>query len=267
LRLVLHIGAHRTGSTLVEQMLSSASDDGAGLAVWSPRHMRALPGFSRVHAHVDTRGEPLSANSAKVLGTVRAQVTDAMATLDADALLISEENMLGTMGTNFRTGRFYPSVGARLSAFAAVLPAPVRVGLGIRGYAQVWNSAYGYVARRGKPLPGRAQARDALLARPRGWTAVVDAVRRVWPETEIMVWRQEDLGDHAGSIAEALMDLDPGAMSASLGRVNSSTEKGQVVDLFSDADHDALAARYTRHVRRLMQDGAGVRWAHLPEAA
>ncbi|MEL7115333.1 MAG: hypothetical protein AAGP08_07030, partial [Pseudomonadota bacterium] len=196
MRLILHIGAHRCGSTLIERMLSGAA--APGLRVWAPRDVREIKTFAGVAQMFDRDGTLKDADAVTAL---RDDLAARLAGLEADGvqtLVISEENLLGSMVQNFNRGCLYPMARSRLAAYAAVMPvAPARIALAIREYGAVWNSAYGYAGRRNKGLRSATAVAADAVAKTRGWTEVLSAVVEVWPEAEIMLWRQEDLDANA----------------------------------------------------------------------
>ncbi|MEL6689917.1 MAG: hypothetical protein AAFP28_06315 [Pseudomonadota bacterium] len=268
MRLILHIGAHRTASTLIERMLSAlaTAQPDLGLAVWKPADMRAIPGFKAAPGLLNRAGAPHSPEAAESFDAVRENVAarlDAAERAGVKTLLISEENICGGMRTNFKRGRFYPAIGPRLLAFARVLGrTPARVALGLREYGAVWNSAYGYLDRAENTLPAPGEAAQILMDRPRGWPALVAAMREAWASSDLMVWRQEDLGAQAA--AAALCDVDPALLIDPERQVNATgSAGGRTTELFSPAERRKLARRYERHVSTLLED-PNLSWAVRP---
>lgn len=181
---ILHIGAHRTGTTAMQQMLLANRDrlQAAGVRVLvHERIERQVPGFAQVPA----RGDWAAARRA--FERVAAGAQD---------VLISEENMIGDMGWNIRSGTFYWRARKRLSAWAAFLPEPPRrVGLGIRSYESYWISAhaqelsYRNVSKSG--VVRFVEKRAGMAAATRGWGDLVADVRAAFPGAEILVWPVE----------------------------------------------------------------------------
>ncbi|MEM1373000.1 MAG: hypothetical protein AAGF78_01320 [Pseudomonadota bacterium] len=268
MRLILHIGAHRTGSTLIERMLSTLALARPELAlrVWKPGYLRAIPQFKTAPGLFASDGTPKSKEAAGHLSALRADMGARLAAAEGDGvttLLISEENICGGMWGNFRKGRFYPGVAPRLRAFAEVFGrVPARVALGIREYGAAWNSAYGYLDRADNDLPPKADVAKILSARPRGWPALVSAMREAWPASETMLWRQEDLG--AVDVAAQLCDLDPALLDDPGRPVNATgSAGGTLTEIFTPAERKRLARRYDTHVAALLSDPA-LRWAVRP---
>lgn len=182
--LILHIGAHRTGTTAMQDMLVANRAVLAAAGVRALVHAgieKAVPGFGRVvnrEGWEETRAGYLQA------------------TRGAGKLLISEENMIGDMGWNIRSASFYWRAKKRLKAYRDFFgEAPKRIGIGIRGYASYWVSAhaleltYRDVSRGG--VVRFADQRDRLAITERGWLDLVADARAVFPEAEILVWPVE----------------------------------------------------------------------------
>ena len=57
---ILHIGAHRTGSTAIQKALWAASraEPAAPFAYWGPNRLRKIEGFPEVPKDCDTNGDP-----------------------------------------------------------------------------------------------------------------------------------------------------------------------------------------------------------------
>ena len=176
-------------------------------------------------------------------------------------LILSEENFMGAMGNNFRTGRFYPDVTRRLAAFDSLLPmSPTRVALGVRDYGSVWTSAFHYMPQVGKKAPPTEQARDALMNNRRGWGDIVEDVGSVWPDTPFLMWQQEHLKDDLATICAAITGLSPDQITVPSGRINARKQSTLRPDLFSNEDRENLSHRYERHIRH-MKEAEVAHWA------
>lgn len=268
MRLILHIGAHRTGSTLIERMLSAlaAARPELALRVWKPSYLRAIPDFKTAPGLFASDGRPKSPDANARLLDLQADMDDRLKEAEragVQTLLISEENICGGMWGNFRKRRFYPGVGPRLRAFATVFGRmPARVALGLREYGAAWNSAYGYLNRAENDLPPRAEVAAIISSRSRGWPALVSAMGDAWPGSDIMLWRQEDLG--AVEVASHLCDLDPALLTDPGTSVNATGSSGGTpTELFTKAERRKLARRYDAHIAGMLADPS-LSWAVRP---
>ncbi|WP_300519099.1 hypothetical protein [Aliiroseovarius sp.] len=210
--LVLHIGAHRTATTAMQDMLVAARPALSAARVTALVHeeLGAVEGFSTVPVRE---------------GWDKTRAAFDRATRGAETVLISEENLIGDMGWNIRSGQFYPNARRRLSAYRDFLgQAPLRIGLGIRGYADYWISAhaqelsYCHVGREG--VVRFAEARAQLMAVNRGWRDLVRDLRVVFPESELVIWPLEhrialpDLARRLLGLADLALPNPPAGVNA-----------------------------------------------------
>jgi hypothetical protein len=162
--LVLHIGAHRTGTTSLQQFLRRNATllEKAGIQLSYP---------------------PYSRNQA-LFGL---QLTRSRA-------VVSEENILGTMEENILTGRLYPSVTKNLGKHNRLLKQADKVFVSVRSYDQWWTSVIAFCASKGFALPDRAHI-DMIAKLTRTWNDVVDDIVAAAPQAEIIVrefeWKRD----------------------------------------------------------------------------
>jgi hypothetical protein len=214
--LILHLGAHRTGSTAFQQMLTAgrAALEQAGARALVPVDLRQIAGFATIG-----RG----AGGASVKRDLDARSTG------ADRLLISDENLIGDMGWNIRAGTFYRRASEKLAAVRDVFGnPPKRIGLGIRAYADYWVSAHAYeLSYRAQAQIRFADCRAGLVAARRGWRDLVDDVRTVFPDAEILVWPVEARVP-LPVLARRLLDLDDLALDLPPQGVNAAPVPGLI---------------------------------------
>lgn len=198
----LHLGAHRTGTTAFQAFLGAnrAQLAAAGVAVWLPEDLR--------------RG-PLAALSARP-GLRRSVIEDRRlewrldAALDrlvaqgARRLVLSEENLIGTMASCHAAGLPYPEVWGRLRRLDGLFGGRVRrVALGCRDPAEWWASTLAFRLPRGGPVPD-AGLLARLAAQPRGWAAVLADIAAALPGRPMAAW---DFGWAAGRPDRVLVAL------------------------------------------------------------
>ncbi|GKY88343.1 hypothetical protein [Sinisalibacter aestuarii] len=182
--LLLHIGAHRTGTTAMQDMLAAnrAVLEAAGISALVHADLeREVRGFARIPRREGWDG-------------IRARL-DA-ATEGAAQVLISDENMIGDMGWNIRSGSFYWRAKKKLEAYRDFFAAdPRRIGLGIRSYESYWISAHAIeLTYRDVTKDGVVrfdEARAGMAGALRGWRDLVADIRAVFPASEILVWPVE----------------------------------------------------------------------------
>lgn len=181
---ILHIGAHRCATTSFQHYLRLNSDRLAeqGLGFWGPRRTRSglfrgiLPGSNAATGrNLRRRG----------VGRVQLQLTRS-AGMGVRTLLVSDENMLGSMRENLRLGELYCGAGERLARYGEAFGGRIRhVVLNIRSLDAYWSSALGYGLTRGRGMPGPARL-GRLAAGPRSWRDVMTDVACALPDA--MLW-------------------------------------------------------------------------------
>ena len=291
---VLHLGAHRTGTTALQQACSRNAGRlaRAGQAFWGPKvtRERGLDSFFTIagRAASDDR-------AAREMHRIREAVRQDIRELQERGvrrLLVSEENLPGSMVGNLRGRALYPKARARVAAIRELFPRPPgAVYFSIRSYADYWASAYAFAALR-NDLPAFGDLREDLAASRRGWRDVLADLRAALPESPVFVWVHERapqvlpgvlarmLGPVAGRmrLPEGLSNASPSAEALARGlrlrkecpglsgrelRERLEAEEGPDSPPFAPFSPDqqaALEARFAAEVRAL-EDGAlaGVR--------
>jgi len=162
--MVLHLGAHRTGTTSLQAYLRANSDllAARGVECFTPRELRA-------DEDVRYYGMP--------------------------RCIVSEENIIGSMRNNMARGTLYSDVGDRLLRHPALLEQTTTIVLSIRDLADWWRSAIlftVYHARRPIKVPTPTDMLRIAM-RPRGWMQVAEDIHRAAPHARLVVrdfgWR------------------------------------------------------------------------------
>ncbi len=183
--ILIHLGAHRTGTTLFQNYLlqnrENARDKGYDLFGIDRTRDGMLDGlFRRVDDHsMETRRR--AEVSAKNL---HACFTDAR--LQGRKVLLSEENILGTMEENLRECAAYPNISVRLARFEEPFSLVSRFYLSIRDTCTWWTSCISFLTMYGLPYPSQATV-DRIASSERGWQHVIRDIRRTYPETPITI--------------------------------------------------------------------------------
>lgn len=212
LETVFHLGAHRTGTTALQNFLARRRGElgQAGLAFWGPAEMRAAH-----HSKVAGAYLRLGPAAWPVIEAHKARLGATLEVLHQEGctrLIISEENIIGSMPGNLADCALYPRAGARLAAHAALFPAaPVHLFIALREYAGYWASAHGF-SRLQRPTAPLDTGR--LLAAPRGWVEVVADLRAALPTARLTIWRH----DQRGGLRRALAGLLGAELAATLGQ-------------------------------------------------
>lgn len=188
MEICLHLGAHRTGTTSLQRYMklnqTALSDD--GVATWGPRRTRAglMDGLLQNPDRLSARQMKLAR---RAMGLMRIE-QKRLRQKGYGHLVISEENLIGTMNVNLSSLRLYPQAYPRLSRAAPAFKGQkLRVGLAIRSYDAHWTSQMAFRIKAGDRLPD-IEALDRIATQPRRWRHVIDDIARSLPGAEIIVW-------------------------------------------------------------------------------
>lgn len=206
-KILLHLGAHRTATTTFQSGLerSAAGLADLGLAVWTPKRTRSGLLSGLIHRPEDVT-EQIERQGHRATGVIRIEL-ERLARSGMRQVLISEENVIGAARNNLRQERLYPLVDERLLRFRRAFDGhALRIGLSVRSYDTYWASCYAFAVARGHRLPGPGML-DRLVTQPRRWIDVIHDIARGLPGAEIMVWPFERF---AGRPGDVLADLTGG---------------------------------------------------------
>jgi hypothetical protein len=211
MKIVLHIGAHRTGTTSFQAYMRRhwAVLAAQGIGFWGPvRTRKGL--FTGIQP---TPGLGVDA-ARRARGRILLQL-DKAAKQGAHTLVISDENMMGSSRLNLRSQSLYPDVGERFARYAAAFDNRIdTVALSVRSLDHFWLSTAAYGVHRGHDVPGPAQL-DRIATGRRSWRDVIADVSCAAPQAAIKVLPFERfagrsdrfLGASAGVAAP--VDTDP----------------------------------------------------------
>lgn len=288
LDVTLHFGAHRTATTTFQRMIGQSRGGLAakGYAYWGPKRTRSdlfegLIGPARPALSWVNRRQP----------HVSRRVTDALDGLAADGtrqLLVSEENMVGTLRHTLSHRCLYPDAGGRARRLAGTFgPHCRQLAFGIRSYDAWWASAVAFCVARSGPVPS-AQLSAALVDQPRRWRHVITELAATFPDARICVWTHEMMSARPEVLARALLGPDlprlsgrrdwhnaaptPAALRSHLADMGQSSEgvieqTGRFMP-FNASQRRALQAQYAEDIAWLRSgaDGQAIYIDDLGEA-
>lgn len=183
---ILHIGAHRTGSTTFQAYMRANSDalDRANIAFWGPRRTRN--GLFR--GLTPNTGVPTKKTDMQKRAQGRVQLRlDQARRNNKTAVLVSDENMIGTGRMCLRSNQLYPGIGERMARFQSAFGDSVsRIVLCTRSQDRFWASAIAYAVSRGYPVPGHKKLHSIASAK-RSWRDVVSDLACAMPNADIRV--------------------------------------------------------------------------------
>lgn len=198
---ILHIGAHRTATTTFQHYLRDQRPElrDRGIGYWGPGRTRNGL-FHGIHAQGREAG-PMFRRATGRIALNLARCRDK----GCRALLVSDENMAGTVRHNLRRGALYPGIGERLARVHVAFSGQVaQVVLTIRSLDLYWTSALGYGVSRGHPVPD-ADALDRLVTAPRSWCDVIADVACAMPDARIRVLPFETLGGRPDALLSEIL--------------------------------------------------------------
>ena len=239
---ILHLGAHRTATTSLQAWMLQNEDAlaQAGIAVWGPAQTRGgrFAGLMKRPEWVSAQDERLARQSAAALRFEMDRLQEA----GFRALVISEENLLGTMPHCLEYLTLYPDAGARLRRVVAALgPHLTGLALSVRRYDTWWASVLADQHGRGRHLPHLAG--DRLVAHPRGWKRLVQVIREAGAGRPVTVWPFETMvGRNAAQMRALLGGMALPAGLYDHGRaMNAAPARPSP---FTLTERGAMAARY-----------------------
>ena len=208
--IILHLGAHRTGTTALHSYLrgNRAALARLKLALWDPEvlHRGLAAGMM---APPGTANLAQQARIARSVGRIGVR----LAQLDRDGidrLLIADPALIGSLQENLMQSRLYPGLLPRLARFGDVLgPRCSRVVLVIRSYDDYWASAIAETLPLGLPLPDEARL-ERLVTQPRRWRRVAEEIASVFPRAECLICPYETIDGRLDlMLAETLSEPFP----------------------------------------------------------
>lgn len=185
--ITLHLGAHKTGSTFIQDAF--AQNQGALAA--AGRHYIPLgpfrDGFTKLSFNRDL-SKPGAAQR-------RAQATDylmgELAAAGDRHVVLSEENLLGTPAEMVRLGQgIYPRFDQRIALISELLAGqPVEVFLAVRHQAEFARSVFTENLRLSpKDFTPVEAFRDAWLTQIPSWVPLIHSIRGAFPGAALTVW-------------------------------------------------------------------------------
>lgn len=203
--LLVHIGAHRTGTTAIQSLMQRHGNLLArnGVAFFGPKRTRSGL-FGGLIKNPDTLMGHDEALGQRSCGRIAMEM-QRLSNSGAQALVVSEENMMGTMAENLASSRFYGQVRPRLARFAPAFKGQApHVCLAVRSYDIHWASQLAFRIKAGALAPA-ADEIHALVAQQRTWRDVVVDIAHALPGARVSVWCFEDWSSRPGALIEALL--------------------------------------------------------------
>ena len=193
MKISLHLGAHRTASTVFQFYLRENAKAllGHRIGIWGPPRTR--DGLLSGVVPVSGSGESPAAQ----FHTARTRIQQALDGARAKGLthlVISDENMIGASRRNLRDCALYCDLAERMALFERAFAGRVsQMVLSIRSQESYWSSVAAFAVGRGHKLPDDA-AVDRLVAAERHWREVITDLASAMPGAVIKVLPYEIWG-------------------------------------------------------------------------
>ena len=202
----LHIGAHRCATTSFQEYLRQnvKALDARKIGFWGPHRTRngLFNGILPTPAAATGRDK-----NRRAIGRVQMHLTRSLAT-GLDHLVITDENMMGTVRENLRLGALYCGVGERMARFSQAFDGRITdVVVNLRSLETYWASALAFGVSRGHRVPSAAML-DRLVGSPRSWRDVLTDVACAVPGASIWAMPFETFGGRPEAQLGAMIGQD-----------------------------------------------------------
>lgn len=266
MRVFLHIGLHRTGTSSLQACLAEnlVPLNQAGYSFWGPPVMRSAP-FAQIVKK--TRAVRDGSDPA----TLRNQRRMIAGNLEEAAwtgrdLIVSDENISGTMAINIQKGALYERAKLRLRVFSRLFDGhDLTTLITLRSYDEFWSSCYARSAGHDR-LPPPAKATDLAMACGRGWHDVINDIRVAQKRGQVLVRAYQpgldprDVLQNLYGIPQAQLFrltnpvINQAPDDATVRRAVGETGiNGALFTLFNDQQKAALKARYDADLAKIAQ--------------
>lgn len=183
--ITLHIGAHRSATTSFQHYMRDhhATFNTDNVGFWGPKRMRGgmLDGLFPGQARPGRRNLMRRAEGRVQLNLARCR------NMGLAHLLISDENLIGTLRNCMRTKTLYPGIGERMSRVSSAFDGQIgRIVLSIRAQDLWWASGAAYTIARGHPVPTPLEL-EMISQNLRCWRDVITDLACAVPSAKIVV--------------------------------------------------------------------------------
>ena len=235
MRIILHLGAHKTATTHFQQALKRSRTRlaGAGVTLFLPDDLRR--NGLMLQDWLGLKGEDPEHE---------ALLRAAFAQADG-RLMISEENILGMVpGPGVaRDGLLYPRAGQRLRRLRRVLPeAPVTLALALREGAGFLASCHVQALMAGRIAPF-SQVFGGVDPAGLDWAGLGARLMHAWPGARVVVWDHADWPALRDQVATALLGAGTAPLDWPRGLSHPGLSAPAVARLLAEAPAEAQAGR------------------------
>ena len=203
----VHLGVHKTGSTYIQDVLEAERTNLLAHNVdYIPRNLMRQSGLLNL---LRKRGSyqyaPASLRRRYLTGKLNEL------SLQSDKLLISDENICGTVGDIFGE-RPYPLLERSLKALRSLFPGKLTIAVCIRNPATLLPSAYAQMIRFHPNSRSFSSLLDEWSTHPPRWSAFFSKLKGALPESEIRAWTFEDYTSDPRGLIREVFHLNLGSV-------------------------------------------------------
>ena len=203
MKVVLHVGAHRTATTSFQAYMRQNKTYLSGQRVGFWGTMRTRKGLFAGIQPVPGLGKHAAK---RARGRILLQL-DQAERRDVQTLIVSDENMLGTMRRNTRGQSLYADVGERMARYVSAFDDRVdTICLTVRALDTYWSSVCAYCVARGYAVPTEQQL-SRIATSLRSWRDVVADVACAAPGARIIVVPFERTAGRPGALFERITGM------------------------------------------------------------
>ncbi|MFK7874402.1 MAG: hypothetical protein AB8B71_01290 [Paracoccaceae bacterium] len=234
--IILHLGAHRTGTTTFQRFVhkNRALLGAQNISYWGPKTTRKGL-FEGVIPNAFLPGPRLS-NAERGEGRVEMRLYDLNAE-GCQTLLVSDENFMGSVRGNLRDGEIYPAIGERMARYSRAFGHDVaKIVLCIRSLDTFWASGMAFSVARGHNVVGQKKVAEIANTR-RSWRDVITDLACAVPNADIRVMPFESHRANPNTVLSDGMDINC-SYDADFEWTNRSPDISELRQILSDRGQD-----------------------------
>ena len=251
MKIHLHLGAHKTGTTFIQKSLAANLDrlNRNGIGFLPLLKQRAL--YASVKNVSPARFD---------LGSFLPHYFPKPGERERVGVVMSDENLLGDCRALFSDGGLYPKAREQLAPLRALLAEhEITLFFSVRSYDTFLVSAYCEVLRNNAWYVPFSQFRKRLRPDAYRWPRVVSQMAEALAPAGLVIWQYEDFTRHADVIIRKLaFDLDrplPPPLGRGAHRPSMSAKAFDVLATVADQHGPEIAAALVRFVDEALPKG------------
>ena len=257
---VLHIGMHRTGTTLLQEFMylrksAAAKEKIKFIEIDECRNQGFLAGVTYFRGmDTGTRLHPEKSLKEKLEHY----------TSNGWRLVLSEENISGSMEDCVLQRTLYPNVSSQIKRLGSSIDLFDTVYISIRSEDEWWLSCLAFLRQRGFKAANYAELATSVVNSKRTWVNVIDEVAAIFPDAKIVV---REFNYHIANPKRQLKDVTAWPQIKSIRNIPTKKSNGSsngkqmllegIQNLFTAQQVEILRSRYARDLELIAQNLKG----------